>query len=99
MLRKYTVAVFAAIALATVCLTFIALGTAGDPRLVDTAMQNDLEGVRALIKQAVDVNSPQGDGMTALHWAAMKNDADLTDTLLHAGADVRATTRTGGARR
>ena len=24
--------------------------------------------------QAADVNAPQGDGMTALHWAAMRND-------------------------
>ena len=34
--------------------------------------------------------------MTALHWAAMKNDADLAQTLLYAGANVRATTRIGG---
>ena len=26
--------------------------------------------VRALLKQGVDVNAAQGDGMTALHWAA-----------------------------
>ncbi|MGH9144210.1 MAG: ankyrin repeat domain-containing protein, partial [Vicinamibacterales bacterium] len=38
----------------------------------------------------------QGDGMTALHWAAMHGDADLTATLLYAGANVRATTRLGG---
>src|SRR6185295_14892312 len=49
----------------------------------------------SLLKQAVDVNAPQGDGMTALHWAAMKNDADLAQTLLYAGANLRATTRIG----
>ena len=38
----------------------------------------------------------RADGMTALHWAAMKNDADLAQTLLYAGANVRATTRIGG---
>ena len=51
--------------------------------------------VRALLKQAADVNGAQGDGMTALHWAAMKNDADLAQLLLYAGANVRATTRIG----
>ena len=29
-----------------------------------------------------DVNAAQGDGMTALHWAAMKGDADLAQLLL-----------------
>ena len=48
-----------------------------------------------LLKQAADVNAAQGDGMTALHWAAMKNDAELAQTLLYAGANVRATTRIG----
>ena len=33
--------------------------------------------------------------MTALHWAAMKDDAELVQTLLFAGANVRATTRIG----
>jgi ankyrin repeat protein len=41
------------------------------------------------------VNAAQGDGMTALHWAAMKDDAGLAQTLLYAGANVRATTRIG----
>jgi ankyrin repeat protein len=35
------------------------------------------DAVKALLKQAADVNGAQGDGMTALHWAAMKNDAEL----------------------
>ena len=43
----------------------------------------------SLLKQAADVNAAQGDGMTALHWAAMKNDADLVQTLLFAGANVQ----------
>ncbi len=51
--------------------------------------------MKTLLKQAADVNAAQGDGMTALHWAAMKNDAELAQTLLYAGANVRATTRIG----
>src|SRR6185295_12614132 len=63
--------------------------------VADAAMQGNTEAVRALLKQAADVNGAQGDGMTALHWAAMKNDADLAQLLLYAGANVRATTRIG----
>ena len=32
--------------------------------------------VLTLIKQGADVNAPQGDGVTALHWAATRGDAD-----------------------
>ena len=63
--------------------------------VADAAMQGNREAVRTLLKQAADVNAAQGDGMTALHWAAMKDDADLVQTLLFAGANVRATTRLG----
>jgi ankyrin repeat protein len=63
--------------------------------LADAAMHGNKDAVRALLKQAADVNAAQGDGMTALHWAAMKGDADLAQTLLYAGANVKATTRIG----
>src|SRR5262245_47734550 len=67
----------------------------GSAPLADAAMRGDKATVRSLLKQAVDVSEPQGDGMTALHWAAMKNDADLVQTLLYAGANVKAATRLG----
>jgi ankyrin repeat protein len=60
------------------------------------AMRKDAAAVRSLVKDGKDVNAAQGDGMTALHWAAMHGDADLTTTLLYAGASVKATTRLGG---
>src|SRR6478736_1340378 len=63
--------------------------------VADAAVQGNREAVRSLLRQAADVNAAQGDGMTALHWAAMKDDADLVQTLLFAGANVRATTRIG----
>ncbi|HEY7819318.1 MAG TPA: ankyrin repeat domain-containing protein, partial [Vicinamibacteria bacterium] len=37
----------------------------------------------------------QGDGMTALHWAALSNDVETAEMLLYAGANVRAATRLG----
>src|SRR5262245_20022704 len=63
--------------------------------VADAAQQGDRDAVRTLLKQAADVNGAQGDGMTALHWAAMKNDGELAQMLLFAGANVRATTRIG----
>src|SRR5213078_3620407 len=71
------------------------LSAAGSSPVADAAMQGNRDAVTALLKQAADVNAAQGDGMTALHWAAMKNDAELTATLLYAGANVRAKTRIG----
>ena len=80
-----------------VCLS-AALGAAPDDAapVAAAAMRKDPAAVRALVKDGKDVNAAQGDGMTALHWAAMNGDADLTSTLLYAGANVRATTRLGG---
>src|SRR5437899_3764177 len=76
--------------------TVLMLLTANDTRVADAAMQGSRDVVRSLIKQAADVNAAQGDGMTALHWAALNGDAELAQVLLYAGASVRATTRLGG---
>ena len=58
-------------------------------------MKRDKDAVRALLKDGADVNAAQGDGMTALHWAARSGDVDLAQMLLYAGANVKATTRLG----
>jgi cytohesin len=64
--------------------------------VADAAMHGNRETVRALLKQGGDVNAAQGDGMTALHWAASNNDVELAAMLIHAGANVRAATRING---
>jgi len=66
------------------------------PTIADAAMNGDVEAVRALLKKGVDVNEAQGDGTTALHWAAMKGNAEVAQMLIFAGANLRATTRLGG---
>ncbi|MFN8644079.1 MAG: ankyrin repeat domain-containing protein, partial [Candidatus Binatia bacterium] len=73
-----------------------ALGAQSQAPVADAAMNGDRAAVKTLLQQGGDVNAAQGDGMTALHWAAMKNDADLAQMLIYAGANVKATTRLGG---
>jgi len=66
-----------------------------DTRVADAAMQENLNLVRTLIAQKADVNGAQVDGMTALHWAAYKEDLEMTKLLLNAGANLKASTRLG----
>src|SRR5262245_3873913 len=63
--------------------------------LTDPAMRGDKATVASLIKQGVDVGVAQGDGMTALHWAAERGDVELAEMLVYAGANVSAVTRIG----
>jgi ankyrin repeat protein len=63
--------------------------------IADAAMRNDIEAVKLLLKQKTDVNSAQGDGMTALHWAAEHGNLEMTKLLLKSGASVSAVTRIG----
>ena len=63
--------------------------------VADAAMKGDVAAVRALIAQRADVNAAQGDGMTALHWAAERGDSAMTAVLIRAKANASATTRIG----
>jgi ankyrin repeat protein len=62
-----------------------AVAGGGNP-LADAVRQQDKATLRALLKQRADVNAPQADGATALHWATHWNDAEAVDMLLAAGA-------------
>jgi uncharacterized protein len=63
--------------------------------VADAAMRGDLDALRALLKQGADVSGAQGDGMSALHHAAERGDAEMTEMLVYAGASVSAMTRIG----
>ena len=41
--------------------------------------QKDVAAVRALLKQRADVNATEGDGATALHWAAYHDDVEIVE--------------------
>src|SRR5205085_1056489 len=50
----------------------------------------DKASVLALLQQKVNVNIAEPDGTTALHWAVEREDPDLVDRLIKAGANVNA---------
>jgi ankyrin repeat protein len=83
------VACFALVAMASVL-----VAGAGKSEIADAAQRGDRAAVQKLILQKVDVNAPQVDGATALHWAVYRQDLELADLLIRAGANVKAANRT-----
>jgi uncharacterized protein len=65
-----------------------------DSPVADAAMRGErVEAIRRLVRAGADVNAPQGDGMTALHWASENGDPELAKFLVESGANLTATTR------
>jgi ankyrin repeat protein len=85
---------FGAVGLAMLFAAASPAASANSP-LADAAEKSDRAAVRKLLKQRVDVNAPQGDGMTALHWAAHVDDLETAKLLIKASANVNATNRYG----
>lgn len=68
-----------------------AFGATGrDLRLVQAVKRGDKAAVSTLLQQHVDVNTREGDGATALAWAAYRGDQESADLLVRASADVNA---------
>jgi uncharacterized protein len=63
--------------------------------VADAAMRGDRQAVRAALSRKADVNVAQVDGTTALHWAVDRDDLEMVDLLIRAGARVDARTREG----
>jgi len=83
--------------LAALILSAVALSAAAEAPLADAMEKMDRAAVRALLQRRADVNAPQVDGMTALHWAAHQDDLESVELLVRAGANVKAVNRYGVA--
>jgi ankyrin repeat protein len=77
-----------------VLLSAVKVGAAST-ELADAAMRRNGEAVRSLLQRKADVNAPQIDGTTALHWAVRLDDLDTAELLIRAGANVSAANRAG----
>jgi uncharacterized protein len=73
------------------------LAVGADTRLADAAKQMDHAAIRSLLEKHADVNAPQVDGDTALHWAVYNDDLQSAELLVRAGANVKAQNRYGVA--
>jgi ankyrin repeat protein len=61
--------------------------------LIDAVKREDVAAVRTQLARRVNVNGQAADGSTALHWAAQRNNLQLVDLLVRAGASAKASTR------
>jgi ankyrin repeat protein len=66
-----------------------------ETRVADAAQRKDVAAMAALLRERVDVNGPQADGTTGLHWAAHWNDLAMTRSLIAVGADPSLANRHG----
>ena len=66
-----------------------------DERLVEAVRTGDYAAARALVDTGGDVDAPEPDGTTALHWAVRQDSAGIAKLLLRAGADANAANRYG----
>jgi ankyrin repeat protein len=69
------------------------VAAAAESPLANAAEKQDRPSIRTLVQQKADVNVPQADGMTALHWAAHLDDLETANLL--DGANANATNRYG----
>ncbi|HET9269529.1 MAG TPA: ankyrin repeat domain-containing protein [Vicinamibacterales bacterium] len=85
--------------ISTGCAVFLLLASfsagAATSDVADAAQRGDGAAVRRLLAQKADVNVPQADGATALHWAVYREDVETVDALLKAGANAKAANQYG----
>ncbi len=73
----------------------VSAGAAGKSDVADAAMRGDTAALQKLLAAKADVNAPQNDGATALHWAVYRNDREMVGLLVRAGANPKAANREG----
>jgi ankyrin repeat protein len=86
--------------IATFLLAFVAQSAVPAAKTVHTALIDAVKSgnvalVQEQLKQKTNVNVPEPDGATALHWAVRNGDAAVTDLLIRASANVKAANRYG----
>jgi len=64
------------------------LAAADEAPVAAAARDGATERVRSLLRSGNDVNAAQGDGMTALHWAAIMGLDRLASALADAGSEL-----------
>jgi len=69
--------------------------SAAEAPLADAVESRNSAAICTLLEQKANVNAPQADGMTALHWAAYHDEVDNAKRFLAAGADAKAANRYG----
>ena len=85
----------ACLAVAGGAFTTVLAEPGADLPLVEAVKSRDTDAVRTLLAEGVDVNAPQSDGATALHWAAYRDDVDTAALLIKAGANVNTANELG----
>jgi ankyrin repeat protein len=83
------------VVVATIAAVVVTSNAAGKSDVADAAMRGDTAAVQKLIAAKADVNAPQNDGATALHWAVYRNDREMVGLLVRAGANPKAANREG----
>jgi ankyrin repeat protein len=78
-------------------LVFAAAASAAGLSLPDLIQQGKRADALAAIEAGADVNAPQGDGTTPLHWAVYKVDSELVAALLEHGAKADVVNKFGSS--
>ncbi|MGE3513177.1 MAG: ankyrin repeat domain-containing protein, partial [Vicinamibacterales bacterium] len=72
-----------------------AFGAGREGDLVVAIKSGDVSGAMSLIRHGGDINVPEADGTTALHWAVHRDNLELVEALLQAGASATSVNRYG----
>ena len=73
----------------------LSAGASDAPPLVSAVRDGDVAAVRLLLGQGADANAAEGDGLSALHWAARRGEPEIAKVLLNSDATADAKTRNG----
>jgi ankyrin repeat protein len=72
------------------------VAAAGNDRgLFDAIKSGNRAAIQAALTRTADINTPEPDGTTPLHWAVRGNDLEIVRLLLKAGANAKTANRYG----